>query len=62
MKTKSFTSEQVAEWVVTFYKFETEEQYQSKLHAIRCMFDADNDKEFWNEVCAKAKALLNNEK
>lgn len=58
MKTKSFTSEKVAKWLATFYKYDTKEEYQDKLLAIRCMFDADGDPEFWNEVCDKAKELI----
>lgn len=58
MKTKSFTSEKVAKWMATFYKFNTKEEYQNILHAIRCMFDADGNPEFWNEVCEKAKELI----
>ncbi len=59
MKTKSFTSETVAKWLTTFYKYSTKEEYQNQLHAIRCMFDAESDTEFWNEVCEKAKELMN---
>ena len=58
MKTKSFTSEKVAEWMATFYKFSTKEEYQNELHAMRCIFDADNDPDFWDEVCQKAKELI----
>jgi len=58
MKTKSFTSEKVAKWLVTFYKYSTKEEYHNQLHAIRCMFDADSDPEFWNEVCSKANELI----
>ncbi len=58
MKTKSFTSEKVAEWMATFYKYNTKEEYQNQLHAISCMFDADNDPDFWDEVCQKAKELI----
>lgn len=41
MKTKSFTSEKVAKWLATFYRYNTKEEYQNQLLAIRCMFDAD---------------------
>ena len=58
MKTKSFTSEKVAKCLVTFYKYNTKVEYQNQLHAIRCMFDADSDPEFWDEVCQKAKELI----
>ena len=60
MKTKSFTSEDVAKWMVTFYTYNSKEEYNSQLNAIRCMFGADNDPEFWNEVCAKVNELLSN--
>jgi hypothetical protein len=59
MKTRSFTSEQIGEWMATFYQFSTKEEYQNQLHAIRCIFDADNDPDFWDEVCEAAKAKLN---
>lgn len=58
MKTRNFTSEQIGEWMATFYKFSTKEEYQHQLHAIRCIFDADNDTDFWNEVCEIAKKGL----
>ena len=59
MKSKTFTSEKVAQWMTTFYKFSTKEEYQNQLHAIRCMFDANGDPEFWDEVCEKARELMN---
>ncbi len=58
MKTKSFTSQQVGEWLATFYQFDTKEEYQNKLQAVRCMFDANGDPDFWNEVCEAAKAKI----
>ena len=57
-KTKTFTSEQIGTWLATFYMFSTKEEYQNQLHAIRCIFDAENDPEFWNEVCEIAKKEL----
>ena len=45
--------------MATFYQFSTKEEYQNQLHAIRCIFDADNDPDFWDEVCEAAKAKLN---
>lgn len=59
MKTKNITSESVAEWLATFYKFDSKEDYRIQLQAIRCMFGADSDPEFWNEVCDKARQLIN---
>ena len=58
MKTKSFTSEKVAEWMATFYRYNTKEEYKNQLQAIRCMFDADSDQEFRDEVCYKVKELI----
>ena len=58
MKTKSFTSEKVAEWMATFYRYNTKEEYKNQLQAIRCMFDADSDQEFWDEVCYIVKELI----
>lgn len=58
MKTKTFTYGNVAEWLATFYKFDTKEEYQHELHALRCVFDANGDPEFWAEVCVKAKELI----
>lgn len=58
MKTKSFTSQKVGEWLATFYQFDTKEEYQNKLQAVRCMFDANGDPDFWNEVCEAAKAKI----
>ena len=55
---KTFTSEQVGKWLAVFYKFSTEEEYKNQLHAIRCIFDANNDKPFWNEVCHEAEKEL----
>ena len=55
MKTKSFTSAEVGEWLAVFSKNSTVEEYRNIVHALRCVFDADGDKEFWNEACGIAK-------
>ncbi len=58
MKTKTFTSEQVAEWMAIFHKYSTVEEYRTVLHTVRCLFDAENDTKFWDEVCEKAVAKI----
>lgn len=55
MKTRSFTSEQIGEWMATFYQFSTKEGYDHIFRAMRCVFDDKNDPDFWNEVCEAAK-------
>lgn len=59
MKTKNITSESVAEWLATFYKYDSKEEYRIELQTMRCIFEADNDPEFWSEVCDKARQLIN---
>ena len=58
MKVRSFTSQEIGEWLACFYKYSTKEEYQNKLQAIRCIFDADHDPDFWDEVCETAKANI----
>lgn len=52
---KNISSEELGKWLATFYKFDTKEEYQVELHAVRCIFDAGKDTEFWNEVCEVMK-------
>lgn len=59
MKTKSFTSKEIGEWIATFHKYNTKEEYRNNLHAVRCIFDAHFDREFWDEVVAFAKEEIN---
>lgn len=56
--TKTFTSKEIGEWLATFYEFSTKEEYAQKLHAVRCIFDAENDEKFWDEVCESMKNKL----
>ena len=60
MKTKQFTSQQVGKWMAVFKEYDTPEQYSEHLHVIRCMFDAEDDEEFWDEVCEAAKEAYAN--
>lgn len=53
MKTKSITSKELGEWLATFYNWSTAEEYKERLHALRCVFE--DDEEFWNEACEYAK-------
>ena len=55
MKEVTITSEQLGKWMATFYKFDNREDYQSAIHTIRCIFDVDNNKEFYEEACKIAK-------
>ena len=50
MKSKVITSEELGKWLATFHKYSTVEEYREKLHAVRCIFNAAEDEEFWNEV------------
>lgn len=59
MKTKTITSEELGKWLVTLYKFSNEKEYREQLHALRCVFGAEADKEFWNEACEYAKVEMN---
>ena len=52
---KNISSEELGEWMAVFYKFSTKEEYSQKLHAVRCIFNAEENKEFWNEVCEVMK-------
>ena len=58
MKVKKITSAALGEWMAMFQQNSTEEEYQSKLHAMRCIFDVENDPEFWDEVCEAANHAL----
>ena len=58
-KTKIITSEELGKWIATFHKFSTEEEYRERLHAIRCIFNANENNEFWIEACEYAKTELN---
>lgn len=46
MKTKTFTTDDVAKWLVTFHEFSTKEEYKIELHTIRCIFGAIEDPYF----------------
>ena len=56
MKTKQISTKELGEWLGTFRNLSTEQEYGNYLHALRCVFDAGGDEEFWNEACAFAIA------
>ena len=58
MKTKTFTTDDVAKWLVTFHEFSTKEEYKIELHTIRCIFGAIEDPFFWEEACEKAREMM----
>ena len=60
MKTKSFTSEQVGEWLAKNEMFSTYEERRIKFAAVRNFFDAYEDREFWKEACEFARTRMNN--
>lgn len=57
---KNISSEELGKWMAVFYKFSTKEEYNQKLQAIRCIFNAEEDKEFYNEVCEVMKKEIKN--
>ena len=58
MKTKTFTSEEVGRWLATFHKLERVDEYRHSVHVLRCVFEASEDEDFWNEVCEAASKEL----
>lgn len=58
MKAMTITSEQLGKWMANFNNFDSREDYQSAIQAIRCIFDVNNNKEFYEEACKIAKQEL----
>ncbi len=55
MKAKAFTSQEVGQWMAALQETSTVEEYRTVIHTVRCLFDASNDKDFWNEACEFAR-------
>ena len=51
----TITSEQLGKWMANFNNFGSREDYQSAIQTIRCIFDVNNNKEFYEEACKIAK-------
>lgn len=59
MRAMTITAQDLAQWMVTFNKFNTKEEYQNQLQAVRCIFDFANNRDFEEEVLREAKKIMN---